>query len=173
MKELARLRVVSILVPMWRSEMFNRRRPDQVAAITASALSLLALLGAGTACAKGSELSAAVAGGPYTLTVAPVVAKKGVSTVAKVVITPAAGYHMNEQFPVSLKLTPPAAVSVPKPVLKKEDAKASEKELSFEVAMTPGAAGKLTIPGDLRFAVCTESTCDPQKTTVAIVLDVK
>ena len=33
--------------------------------------------------------------------------------------------------------------------------------------------GAQTVPGELKFAVCTETTCDPQRSPVAIELDVK
>lgn len=118
-------------------------------------------------------IAAAVAGKPYSLTVAKVVAQKGQAATARVVIKPAAGYHMNKDFPTSLKLTPPADVKLDKASLGKEDASLTEQEVAFDVKLTAGAAGNKVINGDLRFAVCTETTCDPQKTPVAIDVEVK
>jgi hypothetical protein len=123
--------------------------------------------------AEASKLAGAMAGQPYTLTVAKVSAKKGQEAAAQIVITPAAGYHLNVDFPTALKLTPPAGVTAAKVDYKKADAKLTEKEGSFAIRLTASAAGKQTVPGELRFAVCTDTTCDPQRTKVAIELDVK
>ena len=46
----------------------------------------------------------------------------------------------------------------------------SEKGLEFAVKMTAPAAGEYTIPATLKFAVCTDATCDPKKEKVALVL---
>ncbi len=107
-------------------------------------------LGGGVARAEGS-LVGAVAGKPYVVTVAPVSGAKGQPVKAQVVIRPAAGYHMNEEFPTTLKLSPTAGVAFSKATLAKQDA----------------------VTGNLSFAVCTETTCDPQKTPVTIELTVK
>mgnify|MGYP000019285361 CR=1 FL=1 len=123
--------------------------------------------------ADSGKLAGAVAGMPYTLTIAKVSAVKGKPATAQVVIKPAAGYHINKDFPTSLKLTPPAGVTLAKAELKKADAKLSENEGSFDVTLTAANAGALKIPGELRFAVCTETTCDPQRSSVNIELDVK
>ena len=52
----------------------------------------------------GSQLAAAVKGKPYTVTVAKVSTGKGQAATTQVVIKPATGYHMNTDFPTSLKL---------------------------------------------------------------------
>lgn len=123
--------------------------------------------------AEGGKLAGAMAGKPYTLSIAKVSAKKGQPATTQVVIKPAAGYHINKDFPTSLKLTPPAGVTLAKAELKKADAKLSETEGSFEVTLTADKVGAQQVPGELRFAVCTETTCDPQRSPVAIELDVK
>lgn len=120
-----------------------------------------------------SKLAGAVAGQPYTLTVNKVSARKGQPATAQVVIKPAAGYHLNVDFPTSLKLAPPAGITLAKAELKKADAKLTETEGSFTVTITAANAGLHMVPGELRFAVCTETTCDPQKSSVKIELDVK
>ncbi len=123
--------------------------------------------------AAGGKLEGAMAGKPYTLSIAKVSAKKGQPATTQVVIKPAAGYHINKDFPTSLKLNPPAGVTLAKAELKKADAKLSETEGSFEVTLTADKTGAQTVPGELKFAVCTETTCDPQRSPVAIELDVK
>ena len=129
-------------------------------------------LGGGVARAEGS-LVGAVAGKPYVVTVAPVSGAKGQPVKAQVVIRPAAGYHMNEEFPTTLKLSPTAGVAFSKAALAKQDAVMSKQECRFDVQMTGSEAGKKSVTGSLSFAVCTETTCDPQKTSVTIELTVK
>lgn len=121
--------------------------------------------------AATTPLAGAVTGKPYTVTIAKVTAQKGQPAVAHVVIKPVAGYHMNKDYPTGLTLTPPADVKVDKTTLGKEDAHLTEQEGAFDVKLTASAAGAKQIPGSLKFAVCTDTTCDPQK--VAIVLDIE
>ncbi len=129
-------------------------------------------LGNGMARAEGG-LVGAVAGKPYTLTAAAVSGATGQPVKAQVVIKPAAGYHMNEEFPTSLKLSPTQGVTYAKAQLSKADAAMSKSECRFDVVLTGAEAGKKTVMGNLSFAVCTETTCDPQKATVTIDLTVK
>jgi hypothetical protein len=138
------------------------------------ALALLALsLNPGLAAADAGKLAGAAGNKPYTITVARVAAQKGQPATAKVVITPAKGWHLNQEFPTSLKLRPPAGVTAKKTDLGKADAALTEQQGQFEVVLTSSEAGRKSVPGDLRFAVCTETTCDPQKSPVVIEMDVK
>ena len=119
---------------------------------------------------------AARAGEPaagFSVVTAPLAAKVGQAATTQVVIKAAPGYHINKEFPTSLKLDPTAGIDIPKPKLSKADAKLSESEGSFEVALTAREAGKKTIAGTLAFAVCTATTCDPQRVKVAIAVDAK
>ena len=123
--------------------------------------------------ADASKLAGAMAGRPFTLNIAKVSAKKGAPATTQIVITPAAGYHLNTDYPTSLKLNPPAGITAAKVDFKKADAKLTEKLGSFEVVLTASEAGKQKVPGELRFAVCTDTTCDPQRSPVTIELEVK
>jgi hypothetical protein len=38
----------------------------------------------------------------------------------------------------------------------------------FAVKATPSASGVYTIPGKIKFAVCTDATCDPKRQDVSI-----
>lgn len=95
----------------------------------------------------------------------------GSEAVARLVVNPGTGYKMNKDFPTKLTLTPPAGVTLSKTVLEPADAEQfSEKELAFAVKMTAPAAGQYTIPGTIKFAVCTDTTCDPKKREVQLTL---
>lgn len=122
--------------------------------------------------AEGS-IAGAVSGKPFSVTVAQVTAAKGQPVKAEVVVKPGAGYHINEEFPTKLSLKAPAGVTLAKADLGKADAKMSKDECRFEVTLTGNEAGQKTVPGELKFAVCTDTTCDPQKTAVSIALSVK
>ena len=111
----------------------------------------------------------------YVLKVDAPPAKKGQKSVAKVKITPAAGYHMNKEYPTSLVLSSvPAGVTVDKMKQTMKDAtKWTETEGEFDVAYTAADAGKKTVSGEIKFAVCSANTCDPKKSNVSIEIDVK
>lgn len=100
--------------------------------------------------------------------VAPTSAKAGTECVAHVVVTPGSGYHVNQEFPTKLVITPPDGVKVAKAEQHKEDAAAfGANKLQFDVAMTPDKPGTYKVAGTLKFAVCTESSCDPKKREIA------
>lgn len=97
--------------------------------------------------------------------------KAGGETVARLVVNPGSGYHMNKEFPTKLTLEPPAGVTLSKTVFEPADAERfDDNELAFAVKMTATGAGEYTIPGTFKFAVCTDTTCDPKKQKVALVL---
>jgi hypothetical protein len=111
----------------------------------------------------------------YVLKVEAPPAKKGQKAVAKVKITPAAGYHMNKEYPTSLVFSAvPTGVTVDKPKLTMKDAaKWEEAGGEFDVAYTAAEAGKKTVTGEIKFAVCSATTCDPKKSNVSFEIDVK
>jgi hypothetical protein len=111
----------------------------------------------------------------YTLKVDAPAAKKGQKAVAKIKITPGSGYHMNKEYPTSLTLNGvPAGVTVDKTKFTGKDAaKWEEQGGEFDVGYTAAAAGKKVVTGELKFAVCSATTCDPKKSAVSFEIDVK
>jgi hypothetical protein len=98
----------------------------------------------------------------------PSAGKAGAQVVAHVTVTPGSGYHVNQEFPTKLVITPPDGVKVAKAEQHKEDAAAFDaNKLQFDVAMTPDKPGTYKVAGTLKFAVCTESSCDPKKREIA------
>jgi len=112
---------------------------------------------------------------PYRLSIDAPPAKKGQKAVAKIHITPGAGYHMNKEYPTSLTFNAlPAGVTVDKAKMTLKDAaKWEEAGGEFDVGYVASEAGKKTVSGDIRFAVCSATTCDPKRSTVSIEIDVK
>ena len=98
----------------------------------------------------------------------PDAVKAGAECIAHVTVTPGSGYHVNQEFPTKLVVTPPDGVAIAKAEQHKEDATAfSENKLQFDVKMTPAKAGTFKVAGTLKFAVCTESSCNPKKREIA------
>jgi hypothetical protein len=111
----------------------------------------------------------------------PADAKAGAEAVAKITVTPGAGYHVNTDYPIKLTLTSPQGVTLAKAELTagghaggKGDADAlDEKQLAFAVKLTPAASGSFTINGTFKFAVCDKDQCLPKKETIAIAVAAK
>jgi hypothetical protein len=95
-------------------------------------------------------------------------AKKGV---AKIHITPGPGFHVNKDYPSSVSVVAPAGVTVDKAKL--PPTKVEEAAMDFEVSYMPNESGKKTFTGELKFAVCSASSCDPKKQPLNFTVDVK
>lgn len=79
-------------------------------------------------------------------------------------VFPKPPYHINPQYPTSLTLKPSTELNIPNTVLVPNQVEFTEKELTF-----PGVDWRETkVPVELRFAVCTESTCEPVKISLVL-----
>lgn len=89
-------------------------------------------------------------------------------------LTPRAPYHVNQEFPITVKLKAPPGLSLPKTELQKADAAAfGEDKARFEVPFTPDKAGEYLVEAHVRFAVCTPETCVPDERDLALAVAVK
>lgn len=136
------------------------------------ALGVLFALTLGAAAAH-AEPPAIPGSKPFTVTAAAVTAKRGAPATAKVVFKPAGGFHLNKDFPTSLKLQAPTGVTMARTSFNQADAQLSDNEGVFAIALTPNEPGKKVITGTLNFAVCTDNTCNPQKSPVSIEVNVQ
>lgn len=110
----------------------------------------------------------------HRVSVGSVSAKVSESATATVRVEPQGGYKINEEFPAKLTLTAPAGVTLEKAKLTKGDAAQLDKSaLVFNVKLTATEAGKKTVTGELRFAVCKETECKPMTQSVSIQVDAK
>lgn len=83
------------------------------------------------------------------------------------------GYHVNQEYPIQLTLRPPAGVEVAKTTLAREDASTFEEARAvFPVALTPRAAGRHEVAGELSFSVCNPQNCLMERRPVSIAVDV-
>jgi hypothetical protein len=105
---------------------------------------------------------------------APESVAQGESAQVAFVVVPKKGWKLSDEFPLRLKISPPEGVEVDKPNQQKSDAVSyGEKEARWAINVKPTTAGKKSFSGSLKFAVCTETTCNPRKPELAFAFDVK
>ena len=143
--------------------------------VAIAALGSIPLLLAAAPLARAQSQAERATMSSYVLKVDAPPAKKGQKAVAKVKITPGSGYHMNKKYPTSLVLTTvPSGVTVDKmKQTMKDAAKWEEAGGEFDIAYTAADPGKKTVSGEIKFAVCSATTCDPKKSNVSFEIDVK
>jgi hypothetical protein len=79
------------------------------------------------------------------------------------------GWHVNQDFPVSVDLTAPATVALAKARLERADATAfDETHFEFSAPVTPSAAGTAALRATVSFAVCTDANCAPYTENLAL-----
>lgn len=89
-------------------------------------------------------------------------------------VVPKEPWHMNLDFPTSLKVTPPAGITLANADLKKGDArKLDDRACEFAVKFTPQQAGEHTMTGRFKFAVCQDEACSPVTEDVEFKVAVK
>ncbi len=92
----------------------------------------------------------------------PAEAKAGEAGKVTVKVVPKKPWHMNLDFPTSLKVDAPEGVTVANASQKKADAvKLDDEHCEFAVDFTPAAAGEQTFTGKFKFAVCQDEACAP------------
>lgn len=87
----------------------------------------------------------------------------------QVVLVPKNGFKCNDAYPYKLKLNdPPAGVSYPNAIVRKENMSVSPKQSVMNVPFTPTAAGDARISGKFFFSVCTADQCLIDSRDVAV-----
>lgn len=87
----------------------------------------------------------------------------------QVVLVPKNGFKCNAEYPYKLKLNdPPAGVSYPNAIVRKESMSVSPKQSTMNVPFTPTAAGDARISGKFYFSVCTADQCLIDSRDVAV-----
>ena len=109
----------------------------------------------------------------YSVTASAPETKVSQKSVATVHVSPASGYKINLDYPTKLTLNTADGITLEKTKLVKADGKVDAKGVDFSVNYTPARAGKGTITGELKFAVCSEKDCIPQVETISINVDAK
>jgi hypothetical protein len=116
----------------------------------------------------------ALAADTHKLTISPPSAKQGERAEARVKVEPQTGFHINTDYPIKLRLDAPDGVTLEKGTQRKDDAVRFDKDgAEFAVGFTAAAAGKKTITGEFKFAVCTDTNCVPKVEAISFDVDVK
>jgi hypothetical protein len=75
-------------------------------------------------------------------------------------LVPRNGYHVNQEYPIRLTVTPPSGVTLPRSEFDKAAAKEfGDPRAVFGVRFTPSAAGEQAFTASFRFSVCNPQTC--------------
>jgi hypothetical protein len=133
---------------------------------------------AGNAAAAAPESAAAPAGSAkfsdpafeLSLDAPKASLKAGQPGTVEIVLAAKAPFHVNEKYPIKLKLKETPGVKYENLVIGKDAVKLEAMKAVMPVTFTPDAAGKRTVAGQLAFSVCTEDKCLMEKRD--LVLDV-
>lgn len=100
---------------------------------------------------------------------APVAAlKAGQAGSVDVVLVAKAPFHVNDQYPIKLKLKESPGLKYAAMVVGKDAAKVEHMKAVVPVSFTPDGAGKRSVAGQLAFSVCTEDKCLMEKRDLAL-----
>ncbi|MCB9712371.1 MAG: hypothetical protein H6712_00840 [Myxococcales bacterium] len=89
-------------------------------------------------------------------------------------VVPKQPWHMNLDYPTSLKVEAPTGIALTKADLKKADARTLDAEsCEFAVGFTPAEAGEHQFTGTFKFAVCQDEACSPVTEDVSFTVAVK
>jgi hypothetical protein len=89
--------------------------------------------------------------------------KAGQAGVVEVVLLAKAPFHVNDKYPIKLKLKETPGIKYESLVIGKDAAKVEQMKAVVPVSFTPDAAGKRSVAGQLAFSVCTEDKCLMEK----------
>ena len=94
--------------------------------------------------------------------------KAGQPGTVEVVLAAKAPFHVNDKYPIKLKLKETPGVKYDNLVVGKDAVKLEPMKAVMPVSFTPDAAGKRTVAGQFAFSVCTEDKCLMEKRDLAL-----
>jgi len=94
--------------------------------------------------------------------------KAGQAGTVEVVLAAKAPFHVNDKYPIKLKLKATPGVKYENLVVGKEAVKLEPMKAVMPVSFTADAAGKRTVAGQFAFSVCTEDKCLTEKRDLAL-----
>lgn len=114
-----------------------------------------------------------VSGEGFEVSVEPPAAslKAGQTGAVEVVLNAKAPFHVNDQYPIKLKLKETPGVKYANMTIGKDAAKVENMKAVVPVSFTP-EAGKRTVAGVLSFSVCTDDKCLMEKQDLALEVNV-
>lgn len=99
----------------------------------------------------------------YTLSVSDPSGKVGEQLNVVVTVTAKGPFKVNKEYPHKVSVNPTDGLELPKPKLKKGDAKMEEKTLTFSIPAKATRAGNFELAGVLKFSVCSDDACQLEK----------
>jgi len=98
--------------------------------------------------------------------------KAGQAGNVEVVLLAKAPFHVNDKYPIKLKLKETAGLKYESLTLGKDAVKLETMRATLPVAFTPERAGKFTVAGQFAFSVCTDDKCLMEKRDLALDVSV-
>jgi hypothetical protein len=89
--------------------------------------------------------------------------KAGQPGTVEIVLAAKAPFHVNDKYPIKLKLKETSGVKYDSLTVGKDAVKLEPMKAVMPVSFTPDGAGKRTIAGQFAFSVCTEDKCLMEK----------
>jgi hypothetical protein len=99
--------------------------------------------------------------------------KAGQAGAVEVVLTAKAPFHVNDKYPIKLKLKETPGVKYDNLTLGKDAVKLEAMKAVMPVSFTPDGAGKRTVAGQFAFSVCTEDKCLMEKRDLLLDVNVE
>lgn len=112
-------------------------------------------------------------GDGFVLTAVAAAPVAGAALDVRLELTPRGGYQVNDEYPTAIEVIAPADVAVAKAKLGRGDGSVRHERAVFRLALTPKTAGAKRVGLKLKFALCTDATCEPRKQQVELLLSVK
>ncbi len=109
----------------------------------------------------------------YEMRTEPAKVAIGAKSKTSVTIAAKPGWHVNEEAPISVKLTPGPGIAVDKPKLTRADlATKSVDNARFDIGFVASEAGSKTIAAEASFVMCQATTCKPIKEKLSLAVEV-
>lgn len=99
--------------------------------------------------------------------------KAGQAGAVEVVLTAKPPFHVNDKYPIKLKLKETQGVKYDNLTLGKDAVKLEAMKAVMPVTFTPDGAGKRTVAGVFAFSVCTEDKCLMEKRDLLLDVNVE
>ncbi|HEX4404782.1 MAG TPA: hypothetical protein VH560_08135 [Polyangia bacterium] len=105
----------------------------------------------------------------YAVTQAPTKVAVGAKSTISVTIDAKNGWHVNGEAPITLSLTAPAGITLPKAKLSRADLAASSLvSARFDVPFEAAEPGAKVIAAEAHFVICQESACKPVREMLSL-----
>jgi hypothetical protein len=136
-------------------------RAPLLAGIFGGVIALVAVTGLTSSTAQAEELHEVIA--------PPAQGRVGAKGRTTLTLTGKNGWHLNEQAPVTLKLTPSPGITVEKQKMVRKDLVEDTKDRArFDIPFVAKLEGAQSIEAEASFVVCQEAACKPIKQKVAL-----